>query len=172
MSERFLRRVDASGWQDLSLCWEKQSNEYGENFSDHASASMPVLEDLATGPQLADAGVFAFDTEGAPQAVAQCNSTFLPGYSGKVLRVRHIVLAPRFELDEEISLEDYGQVLAGIFGGSVILSAAQMPTDHVKFHLRSRAERMFGERFKNALSESSAFSKVDMRGAWIYLSKT
>ena len=172
MSGFTLRRIDASGWQNLALEWEKQSNSFGENFSDHASASMPVLEELASGAQLADAGVYSYDVEGIPQAIAQCNATFLPGYTGKVLRVRHIVLAPRFELDDSLSLEDYGEVLVGIFGGSVLLSVGEMPTEHVKFHLRSPAEQMFGERFKTALLKSPVFTKVDMRGSWIYLSKT
>lgn len=166
-----LVRIGPDEWQELSLQWEAQSGNFSENFEDHASASMPVLEELALGPQLSDAGVFSFQRDGEFKVIAQFNATFLPGYTGKVLRVRHIVLSPRYELDEEITLDDYGEVLVGIFGGSLMLSIDKMPSDHVKFHLQSRAERMFGEQFKEALKESPHFKKVVMRGSWIYLSK-
>lgn len=166
-----LDRYTAQDWQDLVSEWELQSNRYGEPFEEHASASLPVLEDLAMGPKRADAAVFGYKPDEETVTIAQMNSTFLPGYQGKVLRVRHIVFAPKFDLDDRLTIDDYIDALVGIFGGAILTSTHEMPSDHVKFHLNSPAERQFAEKFKEMLSQSEAFNDVSIRGAWIYLSK-
>lgn len=167
-----LERVGTAEWAKIVLDWEAQSNFYSEDFSDHASASMPILEELALAAPLRDAGVYSYSPDGEVAAILQANVARLPDYDGKVLRIRHIVLSPKFELDDSIQLDDYGDALVGVFAGTILLSIEGMPAPHIKFHLRSPAERMFGEEFTKAMQTSEVFKNCAMKGSWIYLSKT
>lgn len=165
-----LNRLSRESWAQLALAWEEECNEYEEDFSDYAIASLPVLEDLACGPPLRDAAVFSFKEAGKVDAIFQANVTFLPGYDGKVLRIRHIVLAPGFDFGD-FDIDQYATAITGVFSGAVGLAYEGMPADHIKFHLKSPAERAFGESFTNAVQNHEAFKKVVMKGSWIYLSK-
>lgn len=174
--ERLKRVSQENGcWQELTLAWEKECGEFQENFEEYAVASMPVLEPLATGTQMTQAGVYAFAPNGRYQAICQANSSFLPGYTGKVLRIRHIVFSPMFDYSDEIDIQTYGNTLVGVFSGVILMSYEDMPAQHIKFHLRSPAEMEFGEQFTKVLKEheefKNAFTNVNMKGAWIYLSK-
>lgn len=166
-----LQRITERDWAKLILDWEAECSEFGENFDDYAVASLPVLSDLACSAPRRDAAVFGLKNDGKVDVVCQANSSFLPGFTGKVLRIRHIVLSPRFDFSEDIEIEDYSQTLIGVFTGVLRLAYSEMVSDHVKFHLKSPAERVFGEAFTNALQGEDAFEKVAMKGSWIYLSK-
>lgn len=168
-----LERVSLAdgAWESLCRQWEGECEEFGEEFDEFAPASFPVLDALARGTPFANAGVFAVLENGEYLAACQINATLLPGYTGKVLRVRHIVFSPRYDLSPDLEVEDYAKTLVGVFGGVIVLSYKNMVASHIKFHLRSPAERQFGTLFKEALEGHGAFSEVAMRGAWIYLSK-
>jgi len=166
-------RLDANGWQMLTDQWSLQCETYGEDFAEYASASLTVLRELAIGPRQRNAAVFGFGEAGDDiRAVCQVNSAHLPSYTGKVLRVRHIVFAPVFDLSDQFVLDDYADVLISVFLGALEIADNELKSEHVKFHLRSPAEREFGAKFTQALGGNSAFSKVDMRGTWIYLSRS
>lgn len=167
-----LKRLGHQEWAKLVLEWEAQSNSFGEDFADHASASMPVLDELANSTPRRDAGVYAYSVNGETVAILQANAALLPNYHGKVLRVRHIVLSPKYELEDTLKLEDYGDALVGVFAGTIILSQREMAASHIKFHLRSPAERMFGEQFTKVMQSIDGFGECTMKGSWIYLSKT
>lgn len=165
-------RVDKAGWEQIALTWESQCNSFNENFTDYGVASMPVLQELATGPALRNAAIFSVSGENLePVAMFHANSAFLPGYNGAVLRIRHITFAPRFDLDETLSLDDYMVALIDVFVSSIAISYKEMVAPHIKFHLKSPAERMFGERFTEALQSRDEIKAVDLRGSWIYISK-
>jgi len=170
--EKFLKRATEKNglWDEITLQWEAQCAAYDENFVDYATASLPVLADLAQGPELANQGVYSYCPEGQHLAILQANAAFLPSYTGRVLRIRHIVFAPDFDFGIN-EVDDYIDVLASVFVGSIDLSYGEMSAPHVKFHLRSPAERAFGTAFTTALGKDKAFKEVNMRGAWIYLSK-
>lgn len=165
------QRVTENDWAQLVLDWEAECTEFEENFDDYAVASLPVLGELACSPPRRDAAVFGSKNGSKLDVVCQANSSFLPGYDGKVLRVRHIVLSPRHDFSEHVTLEDYSAALVGAFTGVLGLASGEMASNHVKFHLKSPAERAFGEAFTEALKNHAAFAKVAMKGSWIYLSK-
>ena len=158
-------------WGSLCQQWEDECIHYGESLDDYAPGAFPVLAQLASGPQLSNAGVFAVANARGFQAACQVNATLLPGYEGKVLRVRHIILSPRYDFDDMEDIKEYITVLVSIFGGAILLSYGKMPSEHVKFHLRSPVERQFGQMFTDALIEQGKFKKINMKGAWIYVSK-
>lgn len=171
--EMLERMTSADGsWQGLVRDWEAKCSEYSENLDDYATASFPVMDELATGTQRSNAGVYALKDGENHLAACQVNVAFLPGYTGEVLRVRHITLSPSYDFSDEITLDEYANVLVSIFTGTVDLALDQMPAKHVKFHLRSPAEREFADRFVGALSGNSAFKNVSLIGSWVYLSIT
>lgn len=163
--------MEKSDWAKLVLEWESQCSDFEEDFGEYAMASLPVLAELACSIPRRDAAVYALTLDGAVDAVCQANSTFLPGYTGKVLRIRHIVLSPRFDFSADVDIEDYVKTLTGVFSGAVGLAYKEMPSEHVKFHLKSPAERTFGQAFTNALKGNVSFTEVAIKGSWIYLSK-
>ena len=160
------------GWGDLCRQWEDECIRNGESLDDYAPGAFPVLGQLARGPQLSNAGVFAAVNDKGFQATCQVNVTFLPGYDGKVLRVRHIIFSPRYDFEDIGDIKEYITVLVSVLGGAILLSYETMPSKHVKFHLRSPAEMQFGHMFTEMIEGHEAFKKVSMKGAWIYLSKS
>lgn len=166
-----LQRLDGTGWSSVMTEWSRQCDGYEENLEDFATASLPLLEELALGA-FPNAGVFGVFDAASCTALCQANSTFLPGYTGKVLRIRHIVLSPTFDFSSNVSLEDYERALVSVFVGALKVAQGDLPSKHVKFHLRSPLERQLGASFTEAMQQQDHFSLVDMRGAWIYLSQT
>ncbi|MFG6566654.1 hypothetical protein [Sulfitobacter sp. 1A13679] len=158
-------------WHRLVREWSAECDEFEENFGEYATASLPVLDELASSAQTPAAGVFGYEEEGSFKAVYQANSSFLPGYVGKVLRIRHIVLAPKFDFSDEFDIDDYINVMIGVFAGAILLADGELMAQHVKFHLKSPAEREFGQKFIQAAGKQPVFAKAEMRGSWIYLSK-
>lgn len=160
--------VSTGTWGLFEADWRAQCGAFGEDFDQYAIGSLPVLREMAeqSNPEVAVVALRADD--GSYAAVAQVNSTHLPGYEGKVLRVRHMLLSPTFDFGE-LSIEDYAGVLSRMFSRTVSLAFSDMPSQHVKFHLRSPADRQFFSNALTALKDFELFNSVAMRGAWLYL---
>lgn len=168
-----LKRVTKEGWENIVTEWEAQCSDFGEDFKDYATASLPVLEKLANQTPRAKEAVYSLtDEEGRSRAVLQANSTLLPKYDGMVLRIRHIVLAPCYDFsDDEDIVAQYKDVLVGVFSDTLRIADEDMPSQHVKFHMKSPAEREFGKLFTAELQKTDSFAMSAMKGSWIYLSK-
>lgn len=165
-----LRSSDGS-WQALVGAWTAECLAFDEEFEQYASASIPVLETLA-GTDERHAGVFALaDETGRYHAVLQANSTFLPGYDGKVLRVRHLLASPAYDFGE-FSISEYSGILSKVLARVVSLSETGYPSPHIKMHLRSPADVSFFENVGDFLGNSGLFTSVKIRGAWLYLTKS
>ncbi|QPM89398.1 hypothetical protein [Pseudooceanicola algae] len=158
-------------WSELMTAWEQECSDYEENLADYASASLPILDELARGTPTLNAATYVLKVAGAPKAAFQANRTFLPGYTGKVLRIRHIVTSPKFDFDNTIDYDEYIDVMVGVFSAALDLAYGELASDHIKFHLKSPVERTFGHNFTDALRGDGAFKIADIRGSWIYLSK-
>ena len=159
-------------WNKLWIEWDAACENYGENFGEFAPSALSVLKPLAEDPQTRHAGVFGWT--GADErihAACQLNVAALPGYTGKVLRLRHLVLSPDFDFSETTTVDQYVDVLGGVFAGTMELASSELPADHVKLHFRSPADREFFNRFREYLQDTRTFKTVQMRGAWLYLSK-
>ena len=165
-----LRKSDGS-WDALVGAWTAECVVFEEEFDQYASASIPVLEQLA-GVDEKDAGVFALvDDSGRYHAVLQANSTHLPGYEGKVLRIRHLLASPAYDFGE-FSLREYSSILSKTFSRVVRLSEVTYPSPHIKMHLRSPSDIAFFEMVGDFLGNSGLFTSVRIRGAWLYLTKS
>lgn len=162
---------DNGRWGELLNQWEQEATTYGENFDDYMPASIEAIRPLAEEAQVLNAGVYGVRSESRYLGLCQLNAAFLPGYQGKVLRVRHITFSPKYDYDEGLSVEDYATVLSDVFIGAYSVSGGEMPAPHMKFHFRSPAEKVFFDRLKEVLREHDAFASVEMRGAWLYIAK-
>ncbi len=169
---KFIRVSVQNGlWVELLNQWDESCSEFDESLNDYATGSIPVLRPLAEQAQLNSSGVFALRDGSRYLGICQLNSAHIKGYTGKVLRVRHIVHAPHYDFGSEVKLEDYAKLLSGIFKGVIDVSAIEMPSPDVKFHFRSPAERQFFVDFSTALKGHKVFDKVDMVGSWLYIKK-
>jgi hypothetical protein len=157
-------------WQQLKSDWQDQCAAFGGDFADFAPGTMSELESLAQGNN-ASAGAFGSRrADGSFGAACQVNCTYLPGYDGKVVRVRFITLSPSFDFGE-FGAEEYAEVLGGVFVGVMRLSESVWPAPHVKFHLRSPADRPFFDGVRVGLQSISALQTVELKGMWLYITK-
>lgn len=164
-----VREADGS-WAELKDRWQGECEQFGEDFEQYAITAWPVLDELANADK-ADAGVFALKCdEGKFHAVCQANSTHLPGYTGKVLRIRHLLMAPYYDFGD-YSIEEYSAVLAKMFARTIVLSIDRLPSRHIKFHLRSPSDRTIFSIVGERLDGSDIFSSVEVKGAWLYMTK-
>lgn len=160
-----------SSWSDLLRQWEELSSDFGEDFAEYAPASLEALRPLAEQPQMVQAGVYAVCHDSNYMGICQLNCAHLPGYDNKVLRVRHIVHSPRFDYADDVGEDEYATFLSDIFIGAYNASISEMPAPYIKFHFRSPAERRFFSVLKRNLSKVSQFKEIEMRGAWLYVSR-
>lgn len=169
MSHKFEKLVPGDGWDGLVAAWKAQCEALGEDFDGYASASLPVLEELA-GKNDVSYTVFGLQDESSGEfdAVCSVNWTHLPGYTGKVLRVRNLLFAPKFDFGE-FEVSDYALVLTRVFARAVGLAIGLMPSRHIKFHLRSPVERQFFALAGAQLDALDEFQAVNVRGAWLYV---
>lgn len=171
MSE-FLRVSTENGlWKELVNDWDEQCQSFSESLDDYATASIPVLGALAGEPQRKYAGVYAIRDENGFAGVCQLNSTLLPKYNGMVLRVRHIVHAPRFDFEDNLTVDEYSTVLAELLVGVYTVSNSEMQAPHIKFHFKSPAERTYFDQLKNVMQEKTTFSSIQLQGSWLYITK-
>lgn len=163
-----LNEQDGS-WQALKADWRAQCEEFGEDFESYGLATFGVLDPLAVDGH-PKSGVYGFFVEKRCQMVCEANRTMLPGYSGYVLRVRNMTFAPKYDFEDQ-PVETYGTALVGLFGGVVALSDTLGPTPHIKFHLRSPADRTFFQALCEPLLTLPLFDSIGVRGAWLYVTK-
>lgn len=166
----FRRLHESDGtWAALKDDWASQCSELCEDFEQFATDSIPVLEALAAQPET-NASVYGLvcDKE-KHHAVAQLNRAMLPGTSGWTLRVRHLILSPDYDFGA-LLVDDYAIAIGNVLLQTLAVAHETMPSDHVKFHLRSPADRSFFATLSSELSGITHFKDVRIVGAWLQLS--
>lgn len=157
-------------WQRLLDEWGRQCAQYGESLDNYASATMPVLEQLAAAPE-ATAGVYGVEKDGEIGAICQLNCTPLPGYPSPVLRVRFLTVSPKYDLGD-IAISEYGDLLVEAFFGVFTMSVDKtMGAKFINFHLRSPSDRPFFQAIGHGLAKVPHFETVKMAGSWLYVTK-
>lgn len=161
--------LEDGSWQNLIDEWKRECSSFDEDFDQFANASMPVLEQCVTSNG-ADEGVFGLVIDGKTHAICRANSTLIPDYQGKVLRVRHILMSPNYDFGE-VSIDEYARALSKLFAAAIMLSVDVLPSPHIKFHLRSLADRQFFSYVESQMGGSTLFQAFRVRGAWLYITK-
>jgi hypothetical protein len=167
----FLRLTTAdNSWEDFIEDWKRQCEVQGEDFSLYETGPIQVVRDLAEAQPQEEARVYGLKRGKHFNAMCQVNRTFLPGYTGKVLRVRMMYLSPYYDYGD-YPVEEYTEILISLFINIAELSYGEMESPHIKFHLRSPADRQFFAMLGAKLDKFSGFSSVALRGAWLYITK-
>ena len=135
--KRFCRvSLESKRWKDLTEQWTLECVSLGESFSKHKTRTFDSLAMLAEAPQDARSGVFALHSNGRYQAICLVNLCYTPEPITPVLRVHHIIPAPKMKLDESISLYDYHSMLAAMFKGIWDLSNNEMECHSLRLSLQ------------------------------------
>lgn len=160
---------DDGSWAAFRTDWEAQCSAFDEDFNSFAEGTFAVVSDLLN--ESGDsAGLFAVKDDDRHVSMCQLNRASIPGYSSPVLRVRFMTLSPEFDFGDK-TIEDYSSVLVATFAAVLALSNTAMEAKHVKFHLRSPADRQFFALLGKGLNDSNMFHSVHVRGAWLYVTK-
>jgi len=160
-------------WANLLQEWTEQCHGFSEDFSAYAPAAIQVLEQQV---ELTERekwnGVFALeDADGATVAICFLNAAFIKGFTGRVLRVRHVLLSPRSDFGEYDEAW-YSETLGRLFEEILVVSDNIMQCNHVKIHFGSPADLALFSRMKPTLVASAHFASVNMHGAWLSLTKS
>ncbi len=164
-----LRQNDGT-WDAFRADWEAQCATYEEDFSTYAEGTFSVVKGLLDTEGEA-AGLYAVKVDDVHVSMCQLNKASIPGYSSPVLRVRFMTLSPEYDFGDK-SVEDYASILVATFATVLALSNKTMQAKHIKFHLRSPADRQFFAMLGKGLNETNVFHSVQVRGAWLYVTKT
>jgi hypothetical protein len=163
---------DGPTYADLLESWRAETEELGEDFEIFSDIPVSVFQQIAEKDSANTALYAAQAADGSFGAVCMLNHARIPGYDGPVLRVRHILLSPKFDLTD-MPLSEYSDVLFTILSGVIVYSDddVNMRANHIKFHLRSPADMQFFAAVGKQLSGAQIYRSVQTRGSWLYITK-
>ncbi|WP_313077348.1 hypothetical protein [Agrobacterium pusense] len=171
MDYKIIRLLKSDGsWDAFKADWEAQCAAYDEEFDTYAEGTFSVVKDLLEREHQA-AGLFAVKLNGTHVSMCQLNRASIPGYSSPVLRVRFMTLSPEYDFGDK-PVEEYATVLVATFATVLALSDTEMEAKHIKFHLRSPADRQFFALLGKGFDKTGMFHSVQVRGAWLYVTKS
>jgi hypothetical protein len=98
------------------------------------------------------------------------NNALLKGYTGKVLRVRHLILSPYYDF-EDLEIEDYAGVLGSYLLALIECSEKELISKHLKIHYRSPYDRTFFATFAMAMRTTGRLPAIESKGMWLHLTK-
>jgi hypothetical protein len=128
-----------------------------------------VLDPLAAAGHSA-AGIYGLEVNGSVGAFSHATCRPLPGFAGPVLSVDLTTFAPRYDFGD-LDLEEYAELIVGLFSGVVELSKDVLPAQVIRFHLQSLADKQFFAALGTPLTEVNLFQKVAVKGMWMYVTK-
>jgi hypothetical protein len=163
---------DNGSWSELLEQWSRQCHEYEEDFESYVPTTLPMLaEQIESCTKEKWSGVYGIqNAEGGFEAICFLNGAFLPKFKGRVLRMRHLILAPKYDFGD-FSEDEYARLLSIVFERVLTESDTKLPCPHVKVHFRSPADVAIFRKFATELNETSHFSSVKMVGSWLFVSK-
>jgi hypothetical protein len=157
--------------------WREQCEAAGEEFQYYAQGTFLVLDPLAANPERRS-GIFAVQRgDDLPEVICQANCTPLPGHPDPVLRIRMVTMCPDLDFGTVATPQvRYIDNLVDLFFGIIELSQTDSRDDmlarEIKFHLRSPEDFNFFRAVRGSLAKISRFESVEMRGAWLYITRT
>lgn len=160
---------DDGSWQSLYEQWRNQCDK--DEFEIYCEGTFSFLEKLIESPE-PKADVLCAGAGDTPSIICQVNTARTKGYVGAVLRVRHLVTSPHYDLDD-IPISEYAKTLVDLFFKVYDLSnkSGTYKAKHIKFHLRSPSEQDFFATLGEGLSRTEHIKEVRLQGAWLYVTK-
>lgn len=159
-------------WDALVNDWGEICQSYNEDFDSYMTVSIPTLKQQCVECENEKwSGSYALTDDGGNHiAAAFLNAAHIKGFQGRVLRVRHLLMSPRYDFGE-FDEDAYASTLAKIVTDIIMMSDGDMNCPNLKFHFRSPADLVIFRTFAEKLNELSRFSVVEMVGSWLHIKK-
>lgn len=161
-------------FDELNQQWHGQLQAYGATMEEYAAAHMQHACDIAgEKPRSARYGIyllhdFAEDGERIYHGLLHANAARLPQTTGVTLRFNWILLSPQYDF-EDIPVNDFAKVSAGVIFGGAKLCQKELKADHFKVHLRSIGDRRFAVAMAYGLAINKDETTVEVRGNWLHI---
>ncbi len=171
LESEFVKLHESDGsWGVFEKDWREQCERIGEDFDSFAGLTFSVVKDLVH-TENGKAGLYALRMEGSHVAMCQLNYATIPGYQEPVIRTRFITLSPTYDLTD-VGEGAYSKAMIDLLYHVIRTGALDktMKTRHVKFHLRSPADKAFFTAVGRGLNESDVFESVKTIGQWLHVS--
>jgi hypothetical protein len=167
-----LVRLSDEEYKILVHGWREQCETADEDFETYTQIPLTVFREI-TEKDRDNTALYGLKTENGFDAICMLNHALIPGYDGPVLRVRHILLSPEFDLGDK-QITDYAKTIVSILVNVLLLSEndTNMKANHVKFHARSPADIPFFSEIGQALDGTGAYTSVHHKGSWLYITRT
>lgn len=169
MIELVRLRIADGTWAEFEENWKLQCDGFGEDFEYYQTGPLSYVRDLAETEQKC-AAAYAMKVRTDYAAMCQLNVGRLPHTMGVTLRVRMMYMSPYFDYGD-YDISEYALTLSRLVNEVVKISNGEMGSDHIKFHLRSPADRQFFAMYGQILDESNLFESVKTAGTWLYITK-
>lgn len=171
-TRKFIRLgVDGTSYELLIKDWQDQCEKFGEDFDSYSQIPISVFDEIMQKDK-ARTGLYALVSDEGYEAVCMLNHADIPNYAGPVLRVRHILLSPTFDLGD-LPVQDYASALVSMLMSVIQLSETddKLQANHIKFHVRSPADMPFFTALGTTLGSAGVFHSVQHKGTWLYITK-
>lgn len=173
--ETHILAVADGSWDRFEQDWRNQCQKGDSEFDEYAPTSLRLFKGVVdgTGASLGPlntsviAALWDNDTEHYYLA-ALLNRAGLPGWDGRVLRVREMTVSPLIDCDMA-AVAMYPDVIIGILNGVFHLAGTSLGADHIHMNLRSPADKAFFAAFGTAFGASGVATKVETKGSWLYV---
>lgn len=163
---------EGSSYPALLDSWRSETEALGEDFESYSAIPVSVFGQVLAQDSTNTGLYVARASDGSYGAVCMVNHASIPNYDGPVVRVRHIMLSPRFDLGD-VPIDEYVEVLFAILNGVIERSNTDdnLLANHIKFHARSPADMSYFTALGRALDGARMFASVQMKGTWLYITK-
>jgi len=170
MEIRRLRTSNGS-WNLLEDDWSNQCTEVGDDFESYGAASVSMVRKFAEADSNTEWALGLYDKSSKNYYASACAIlTAQKGYTGRVLRIREVVVCPLLDYGN-LPETKYVDTLIHLLNGAVKLSETDLKARHIKIHLRSPADAVFFRAIGTALDRKSVFAATEAHGSWLSFTK-
>jgi hypothetical protein len=170
MEIRRLRSADTS-WRQFQDDWSAQCEEVGDDFESYGAAPISLIRQIAENDSDTEWAIGLFDPARERFFASACAILATQkGYSGKVLRIREVVVCPLLD-NGKLPENEYIDTLTDLLNCAVKLSESELVAEHIKMHLRSPEDAKFFRTLGRRLDSKDVFAATEVHGAWISVTK-
>lgn len=170
MEIRRLRSSDKS-WSQFQDDWSAQCDEVGDDFGSYGAAPISMIRQSAENDSDSEWAIGLYDKNRKKFFASACAILATQkGYTGKVLRIREVVVCPLLDYGN-LPETEYVDTLIHLLNGAVKLSESGLKAKHIKMHLRSPADAVFFRAVGTSLDSKGVFAATEAHGAWLSFTK-
>ncbi len=158
-------------WDKFEKEWANQCEEVGDAFDSYGAGPVSVTRQLAQNGSQTEWAIALFDAKNNRSVACACAILATQkGYTGKVLRIREVIVCPLLDYGS-LPETEYVDTLIGLLNGAVKLSESSLKAKHIKLHLRSPSDAIFFRAVGKSLDSQGVFAATESHGAWLSFTK-